>query len=135
MNASVACPYCGRDAERVRGNVIYPHRPDLADRLFFLCEPCGAYCGTHRATGKPLGTLANATVRKMRSRVHALFDPYWQGGMWGRKQAYARLATAMGIPFEQCHVSMFDEALCRVALGVLAEWNRIDTHDPEGLRA
>ena len=39
------CPYCGKDAALVTGDKIYPHRPDLYDRNFWLCTACDAYVG------------------------------------------------------------------------------------------
>ena len=45
----VTCPYCSRRAMLVTGQVIYPHRPDLHDLNFWLCDHCKAYVGTHKA--------------------------------------------------------------------------------------
>ena len=48
----VACPYCGKRAKIVTGDVIYPHRKDLADQKFHLCTPCEAYVGCHDKSSK-----------------------------------------------------------------------------------
>ena len=34
------CPYCGKDVHLVTGEEIYPHRDDLHNKNFWLCEPC-----------------------------------------------------------------------------------------------
>lgn len=117
----VDCPYCVRKARLVNGNVIYPHRPDLATKFFWQCAPCDAYVGTHVNSTRhyPLGRLANAELRGLKQRVHAIFDPVWKKGGISRKEAYKRLAEKMGIPMEECHVGKFDERRCRLALEML----------------
>lgn len=76
----MACPYCGQQASLVSGKEIYPYRPDLHDRMFWLCRPCDAYVGTHKNSKRhvPLGLLANADLRWARMRAHAVFDGYWK---------------------------------------------------------
>lgn len=48
INRGQICPYCGSKTEYVDGTVIYPHRPDLANRKFYICRPCNAYVGCHK---------------------------------------------------------------------------------------
>lgn len=107
------CPYCGKKSHLADGTVIYPHRPDLAKKLFYRCTPCGAFVGCHPGTITPLGRLANAELRKAKQAAHAAFDPKWQGGDIRRQRAYAWLAEQLGIPREDCHIGLFDEALCQ----------------------
>jgi hypothetical protein len=110
----VVCSYCGRQAELVNGNAIYPHRPDLSKKLFYRCAPCGAYVGCDPGTKKPLGSLANAELRKVRSDAHAVFDPKWRSGAWGsRHEAYAKLAKMLGVATDECHIGGFDFDTCQ----------------------
>lgn len=117
------CPYCGKQSEPCSGERVYPHRPDLADKLFFMCEGCGAWVGTHKSTGQPLGRLANAELRRLKQQAHAVFDPLWEAKLRrdgcskkkARGAAYMWLADEMNIPREDCHIAMFDEARCRQA--------------------
>lgn len=96
-----ACPYCGESAELVGGLRIYLHRSDLAGLRFWLCAPCDAYVGCHKAGNgygdgtRPLGRLANAELRKAKSAAHAAFDRLWLGGHMRRKQAYSWLAKQL----------------------------------------
>lgn len=117
----VFCPYCDKPAELVGGEVIYPHRPDLASRKFWHCSPCNAYVGTHKnSNGMPLGRLANAQLRGAKMRAHAAFDPLWKRKMArdgctkgaARGAAYKWLATKMGIPPKECHIGMFNIQQC-----------------------
>ncbi len=120
---TLACPYCTAAAELVTGAEIYPHRPDLANKLFWRCKPCGAWCGCHPAAPKgmgdgtvPLGRLANAELRRAKSAAHAAFDPLWRDGPLKRKEAYAWLAKTMGLSWAQCHIGEFDVEQCQAVV-------------------
>jgi hypothetical protein len=109
----------------VTGKTIYPRRKDLHGKFFYLCEPCKAYCGCHPSTNKPLGTLANEKLRKLRSMAHAAFDPKWQDGDMRRRDAYEWLSDKMQIMYEDCHIGMFNEKQC---------WDVIEICNREGLK-
>lgn len=113
----VTCAECGERAKLVNGGVMYPHRPDLGDLLFYLCR-CGASVGTHKGTREPLGTPANARTKSARSAAHAAFDPLWKasdakrnGEGNARKRGYRWLAGELQIPFEECHIGMMSAAV------------------------
>lgn len=107
------CDYCHKDIDGCTGADIYPHRPDLAHKLFFRCVPCGAYVGRHAGSGIALGRLANSELRAAKMRAHAAFDPLWKVGDYQtRNDAYAWLAREMRIPKEKCHIGMFDLEQC-----------------------
>lgn len=114
------CDYCRRPALRVTGAAMYRNRPDLADKVIWLCRPCDAWVGSHPGTDIPLGRLANAELRRAKMAAHAAFDPLWQARVAAgeskkkaRNGAYEWLAGALGIPRETCHIGMMDAALCR----------------------
>jgi hypothetical protein len=117
------CSYCGKASEHVDGTAIYPHRPDLARKKFWLCRPCNAYVGCHPGTPEPLGSLANAELRKARSEAHDAFDELWDfgdpdpnGNVMTRKEAYAWLAAELGIEAAACHIALFDLEMCKKVL-------------------
>lgn len=114
----VPCDYCGRAAELVTGEDLYPHRRELHDKRAWKCWPCNAHVGCHDGTEIPLGRLANAELRRMRKLAHDAFDPIWFGGAETRVGAYDWLAEELKIPREDCHISRFDVALCRRAIQV-----------------
>lgn len=111
--AKVECLECGAAARLVSGDVIYPRRPDLYGRHYWLCR-CGAYCGCHGNTSKPLGYPCGPETRKARNRAHAAFDPLWQAKQRkegvSRKEArgagYRWLADQLGMRPEHCHIGM-----------------------------
>ena len=108
----VACDYCGNDSELVGGDVIYPHRPDLYQKKFYFCRECRAYVGCHPNSTKPLGRLANAKLRAAKMKAHAAFDPLWRQGGMKRNEAYRWLSEMLGIDPSDCHIGMFDVAMC-----------------------
>lgn len=108
---AVRCIECGGAAKLTDGRAIYPHRPDLYHKAFWLCG-CGAYCGCHPGTTQALGSPCGPVTRKARSAAHAAFDPLWRSKSMTRQSAYAWLTEATGIPRERCHMGMMnaDEA-------------------------
>ncbi|MCA1800508.1 MAG: DUF3268 family zinc-finger domain-containing protein [Actinobacteria bacterium] len=114
------CPYCKGWSVQVFGDAIYPHLPDLFDRKFYLCRACDAYVGTHKKSGKPLGTLAGPMLRSMRKDLHEAFDPLWENGIFeSRTQAYAWLAKAMDIDPKFAHIGQFNEDQCFRAMQLI----------------
>ena len=124
------CPYCGAASVPATGEDIYPHRRDLFEKKFFWCEPCDAYVGTHNRTNEPFGTLADAYLRKLRSLTHATFDRLWKEEGYDHIEAYLMLAQGMNIPFESCHIAMFNNAQCRRAVD-LVNSKEIYRYDPQ----
>lgn len=126
------CDYCQQPSERVTGAVVYPHRPDLANKIMYLCRPCNAWVGCHPGTDRPLGRFANAELRAAKMAAHAALDPLWRKKMRvaaikkgkARGLAYAWLSRQLGIDPKECHIGMFDVATCRRVVEVIAEATR-----------
>lgn len=119
----VYCPYCGRLAEFVSSKEVYGGRD--YGHMIYLCRKCNAYVGCHKGTDKPLGRLANAQLRYWKQEAHAAFDPIWKYGLKKRNEAYAWLASCMGLPVKKTHIGMFDVAQCKqvVAICKTRRWN------------
>lgn len=118
------CDYCETEAKLVTGAIIYPRRKDLHTLFFWFCAPCDAYVGCHKkdkgyGNGTvPLGRLANAKLRTAKSKVHKVFDPMWKSGQMTRGCAYRWLSGALNIPYEKCHIGMFDVETCEKAYAI-----------------
>lgn len=71
------CCECRKDVdcEVVKGDVIYPHRPDLYDLNFVRCPICGNYTGIHDGE---YPTLPTAHIRSCRRRAHRALDRIWK---------------------------------------------------------
>jgi hypothetical protein len=105
------CAECGATAALVGGARIYPHRPDLYAKRFYLCD-CGAYVGCHPGTEVALGRPAGPLTRKARERAHNCFDVLWRRKMRvegvtqkvARNAGYAWLARELGYEPGKCHI-------------------------------
>lgn len=127
MNIPPICGYCNMQTEIKTGQSVYPHRRDLYELNFWVCPNCGAYTGCHKKSARtkykgqtivsdgtiPLGIPANTGLRKLRMQAHDLFDPVWRGGAISRRKAYSKMATHLGIPIDDCHISHFNETEIR----------------------
>lgn len=114
----VICDYCKADAALVTGKELYPHRPDLFEIRSWLCRPCNASVGVHRGTIIPLGRLAKKELKALKMAAHKAFDPFWKIGPMKRKEAYRWLSKEMGISEDECHIGMFDEKKCHMAIRI-----------------
>lgn len=121
MSETVICPYCDKPAQRVNSSVVYGRNSDYGDIWLCRCLPDLAYVGVHKITGKPLGRLANRELRELKKKAHSLFDPMWKFGKMTRTEAYAWLAEKLELPLSECHIGMFDDALCRRVIELCAE--------------
>lgn len=127
MTAAPHCTACDRDCELTNGAELWPHRSDLADVPNWICRGCSARVGCHPGTTKPLGTPANAQLRRARRMLHdGLLDPLWRFASreYGkpavrRARTYRWLGEKLGIPRELVHVGHFDLHTCRRAWRIL----------------
>lgn len=117
------CPYCNGMSIKTTGESIYPHRPDLKHKMFYACKICDAYVGCHESTGKPLGQLANASLRKARVLAHYAFDWLWEDAEThnARGKAYGELAKLLGVSVMNCHIGMFSEKQCTMVIKICAD--------------
>lgn len=95
------------DARLTNGVEIYPHRPDLADLPFWICDTCKNYVGCHYQSNKPTqpkGEIATAEVRKYRVQLHRLIDPLWKNKQIKRKHLYARMSKALGYTYHTANI-------------------------------
>lgn len=109
------CPYCGAGVKLQDSAIIY----SKSYGNIYLCTrypKCDAFVGVHKKTNKPLGTLANSSLRELRKLCHKHFDKLWRKRGWKRTVAYLWLSTTMGIPKSQAHIGYFTENQCRLLL-------------------
>ena len=120
----VSCTYCGKGAGLFAGKEVYPHRPELAERHFWVCcWPCDAWvgCFDRGDRDEPMGALADEALRDARRAAHAAFDPLWQQGALTREAAYEWLAGALAIPVLRCRIGRMDLADCSRIVELVAD--------------
>jgi hypothetical protein len=114
------CLECDRRAKLVSGLLAYPHRPERARDMFWMCE-CGAIVSCHPGTAIANGRPANAQTCEWRHRAHQAFDAIWRArGTPGsrtaaraREAAYRWLAEQLGIPRAAAHMGRFNAETCK----------------------
>lgn len=111
LPAPETCPYCSGPAKILTHKEIYGK--DFNDwPWMYGCKRCDAYVGMHPFTNIPLGTIANAELRKARNVCKKSFERIWQEGRKTRSEAYAWLAEQMKMTREACHFGWFNAEQC-----------------------
>lgn len=111
----IKCSYCNGTPKWVENKVIYGKNYGKSYMIWW-CEPCDARVGCHQNTRMPLGTLANATLRKLRNKCHKLIDELWGTGE-ERHKMYKNLATAMNM--DEIHIASCDEDMCKRVIEIM----------------
>ena len=64
-------------------------------------------------------------MRDLKIRCHKLFDQVWKrpSSKIDRSEAYKRLSSLLGIPYEECHFGRFDKDMLLKSLSVLSNPN------------
>lgn len=114
-HVNITCPYCHAKAYLRPATVVFGAKaPDLTAK-YYVCAHyplCDAYVAAHKKTLRPMGTLANAELRKKRKEAHLALDHLWRGGMMRRSEAYRLLQLHMGLPEEDTHIANFSFLRC-----------------------
>ena len=99
--AHITCPYCHAPAQLRPASSIYGiHTKDCAAKQ------------AHKATGLPMGTLADKSLRQKRMQAHRTFNQLWEKGFMRKQDAYAWLCVRLGIPEADAHIANFSEYRC-----------------------
>ena len=101
------------NASLVYGTDVYPHRPDLATLPFWRCDICRNHVGCHWKTKnptRPLGCIPNAALKNARQHIHALLDPLWKSGKYGRGEVYKIVGDKIGRKYHTAQIRSVEEA-------------------------
>lgn len=116
LKHDMLCPYCKKEAKFGPNEEFYGKRYGKS-YLCYYCLDCRAYVGTHNNTEKPLGTMANTSLRKMRQHVHGILDPLWKSGKMSRRSVYQMLSDKLG---RDVHVGWSNEEECKEIIRLLS---------------
>lgn len=131
MSTAPTCPYCGRTAELCDSAKLYDGRSYGPVWVCPAWPTCDAYVGCHKGTTIPKGRLSDPELRSLKKQAHKVFDPIWKARYFrkhredptykramARGGRYKRLAELMEIPRGECHIGMFDNDRCRLAIEI-----------------
>lgn len=111
----IYCCGCSRSvsARLVSGEEIYPHRPDLFELPFWVCDTCSNYVGCHYKTAdriRPLGNIPTRELRNARKHIHAILDPLWKEKKVKRGELYSIISKKLGYQYHTAEIRDIEEA-------------------------
>lgn len=121
------CPYCGSRALLRPASVVYGPKASVPAAPYFICArypACDAYVAAHKRTRLPMGSLANAELRRKRIQAHAALDRLWESGLMSKKQAYLWLQAKLGLPGEETHIGRFSTFRCEQVIQLCGSFFR-----------
>ena len=110
---TMKCQYCGRTA--VLRKASYVHKNAADNEFLYVCSGypnCDAYVGVHTGTKLPLGSLADAKLRRKRMETHRVFDAIWKNGILTKKDAYRWMCDTFCLTTAQAHIGHFSHYRC-----------------------
>lgn len=115
--------FCGRTAILRKASEI--KKGAGPNEYLYVCSAypdCDSYVKAHQDTLKPMGTLANKQLRRMRILAHRSFDQIWKNNILSRNAAYEWLCSVVELDRDQAHISLFGEYMCAQ---VIAECQKV----------
>lgn len=109
------CDNCGSDFVFLTTRDVYSHHRQASGwNVIYYCGSCTASVGTHSDSIEPLGKMATARTRYLRSKAHSTFDVIWRCGLMTRNAAIRWAAKELMI-IDEFHIStLSDEDLIRL---------------------
>lgn len=111
------CEYCGHEVVLTSNAEIYGS--PYGNGKCYLCRNCRASVGVHPDLVTPLGRLANKELKKLKMKVHSLFDPYWKNESMKRAECYLHLSNKLGIALQECHFGWFGNDMLLKVISIL----------------
>jgi ssDNA-binding Zn-finger/Zn-ribbon topoisomerase 1 len=111
------CPYCGAQALLRKGSFLLEQ---VNEKHLYVCvryPECDTYVSAHEGNKKPLGVLANGTLRRKRILAQQETDRLWKGRtpVFTRKQANNWLADKLSIT-SHLHLDSAGEGICNLVI-------------------
>lgn len=112
---SIHCPYCGAPAVCRSASAVYGTGTIDPKSYLYLCSnwpSCDAYVYAHKKDCRPMGTLANGTLRHKRILAHRALEKLRKERHMDKWAAYLWLQTRLGLDPNHAHIGMFSEQMC-----------------------
>jgi hypothetical protein len=116
MNKIIYCCECQKEinARLTNGKEIYPHREDLFEKFFWICENCNNYVGTHGKTKdktRPLGVIPSREIKQLRKKIHSVIDPLWKNKKIKRQILYKKISEKIGKEYHTAEIRTAEEGI------------------------
>lgn len=122
-NQTMRCPYCGGKVVFRSADGVY--KENKFQTMLYACSnypKCDAYVRVKPGTKKPVGTLADAKLRALRTEAHFYFDQIYESGYMTKTQAYQWLAYKVSAPLSQAHIGYMREYYCQKVIEECRRW-------------
>ena len=119
MERMEICRYCGGVIRLVSAQAVYGSavkRLGLEKEYIYQCQNCNARVGCHKGTKRPLGHVANETLRLKRMETHQVYDAFWKRSGMTRTQAYKWLAEQMNLTEDRANIGSFEMDQCQMVI-------------------
>lgn len=129
MEIPRVCRYCGGVIRLVPAITVYgasAHRLGQEHEFIYQCQNCNARVGCHRGTKRPLGNVANETLRLKRMEAHQVFDRFWQAKGMSRTQGYQWLSKQMRLSEKRTHIGSFEMDQCQRVIDLCSEYENLE---------
>ena len=114
------CRYCGGVVRLAPAAEVYgaaaARRLGIEREKFYQCQNCNARVGCHKGTTRPLGNLANETLRLKRKETHQIFDSFWRERGMPRTQGYHWMAKKLRLSEPLAHIGGFEMDRCQMRI-------------------
>lgn len=124
---TLTCPKCGSKAYLRPARVVFGDNAPNPEDKFYVCgryPACDCYVSAHRRTLRPMGTLADRSLRKKRQETHRALDKLWQSGLMSRAQAYRLICLYLGLPEGEAHIAAFSLERCEDVIAFCGQFYR-----------
>lgn len=114
-NYRLNCPYCGAPAVCRPASTVYGNSVRNKGSYLYLCShwpACDSYVAAHKQDKRPMGTLANASLRRKRILAHRALEEFRRNRHMEKWAVYVWLQGKLGLSPEQAHIGMFSEKQC-----------------------
>lgn len=111
----VSCPYCQSPALLRPASAVHGLSAMSRGSYLYVCShwpECNAYVSAHKKNRRPMGTLANGSLRHKRILAHRALKELQVRRNMEKWAAYLWLQGKLNLPESQTHIGLFSEQMC-----------------------
>lgn len=115
--AEMRCPFCGGPIVFRSAEGIY--RDNRKNVMLYVCShypECDSYVRADPVTKKPIGTMADRTLRELRNAAHHCFDQLYKKEYMTKAEAYMWLSQKLALPLSETHIGLFGTYYCETVI-------------------
>lgn len=109
--------HCGRPAIlRSAEGLSRAYRPGMMAYVCSNYPQCDSFVLAHPGTLRPMGSLADSKLRRLRYEAHQEFDQLYESGLMTKQEAYQWLSYMVQAPMEHAHIGHLGEYYCQIVI-------------------